>query len=619
MIKRPTLHRPPKFIITIFLASLLVFLAASNVVDKRNARIEAYYLDNLNNLKNELITFKSLCSAKTSVVQLKEEFRRSRSLFKRLSVLTDYFNPYETQFLNGAARKRVEEDNPNVIIDPHGFQYLEEIIFGKWSAGSYALLSNELAFDLGLMDRMVKSPDVENMFSDETVFEAMRLSVIRIMTLGITGSDSPVALNSISETASVVSGIRDIIDFYKDDIIKKNEQAYTTLQMQLEKITVKLNQDSDFNSFDRLQFITEYANPLFQLITQTRDLVGIRKMEGKIPLRPEAVSIYQDAAFNISFFSPDKKYEVTTERVKLGKLLFSDPILSVSNKRSCASCHKPELAFTDGQKVPLAIDNKTLLKRNTPTLWNSVFQTRQFYDSRTDFLEMQLGEVVHNAEEMKGSLTQAAIQMKSHSVYGPLFSKAYANQKNPFTAYNIANAISSYVRTLVAMQSRFDRFIQGDPSLLNQNEKHGFNLFMGKARCGTCHFFPLFNGLLPPDFEETESEVLGIPAADHKKTPDTDPGKYLSTKSEIDRFSFKTPTLRNIQLTAPYMHNGVFKNLDEVIDFYNKGGGRGLKIKLPNQTLPFDKLNLSSRERNDIISFLKTLTDTTYRFQQSPK
>jgi cytochrome c peroxidase len=232
---------------------------------------------------------------------------------------------------------------------------------------------------------------------------------------------------------------------------------------------------------------------------------------------------------------------------------------------------------------------------------------------------MQLGEVVHNAEEMKGSLNQAALEIKSHPVYAPMFLKAYANQKNSFTAYNVANAISSYVRTLVAMQSRFDRFIQGNPSLLNQNEKHGFNLFMGKARCGTCHFFPLFNGLLPPDFEETESEVLGIPESAHKKLPDTDPGKYLSTKSEIDRYSFKTPTLRNIELTAPYMHNGVFKNLDQVIEFYNKGGGKGLKIKLPNQTLPFDKLNLTSGERKDIIFFLKTLTDTIYRFPESRK
>src|SRR6476620_9162836 len=140
---------------------------------------------------------------------------------------------------------------------------------------------------------------------------------------------------------------------------------------------------------------------------------------------------------------------------------------------------------------------------------------------------------------------------------------------------------------------------------------------MGKAKCGTCHFFPLFNGLLPPDFEESESEVLGIPKSNHKKIPDPDLGKYEFTKSEIDRFAFKTPTLRNIELTAPYMHNGVFKNLEEVIDFYNKGGGKGFNIKLENQTLPFEKLSLSSSERKDIIAFLKTLTDTVYRFPYS--
>jgi cytochrome c peroxidase len=112
-------------------------------------------------------------------------------------------------------------------------------------------------------------------------------------------------------------------------------------------------------------------------------------------------------------------------------------------------------------------------------------------------------------------------------------------------------------------------------------------------------------------YDETESEVLGIPRTKNKKTPDEDLGKYNFTRSEIDKHSFKTPTLRNIELTAPYMHNGVFKTLSQVMDFYNKGGGKGLKIVLPNQSLPFDKLNLSRKERMDIIAFLKSLTDTS--------
>ena len=143
---------------------------------------------------------------------------------------------------------------------------------------------------------------------------------------------------------------------------------------------------------------------------------------------------------------------------------------------------------------------------------------------------------------------------------------------------------------------------------LSKSEKAGFNLFAGKAKCATCHYVPLFNGLVPPEFTETESEVIGVPA-DSKKTFDGDAGKYLFTRSAIHRNAFKTPTIRNIALTAPYMHNGVFETLEEVMDFYNKGGGAGTHTAPENQTLPAEKLRLSKKEIKNIIAFMKALTD----------
>jgi cytochrome c peroxidase len=120
----------------------------------------------------------------------------------------------------------------------------------------------------------------------------------------------------------------------------------------------------------------------------------------------------------------------------------------------------------------------------------------------------------------------------------------------------------------------------------------------------------LTNGTVPPHFEKSESEVLGVP--DKSKKLDADLGKFELTKAEIHRHSFKTPTIRNIALTAPYMHNGVYKTLEEVVDFYNDGGGNGLGFKLPNQTLPEDKLNLTAAEKKQLIAFMKTLTDEKY-------
>ena len=139
---------------------------------------------------------------------------------------------------------------------------------------------------------------------------------------------------------------------------------------------------------------------------------------------------------------------------------------------------------------------------------------------------------------------------------------------------------------------------------------------MGKAKCGTCHFMPLFSGAKPPRYYYIESEVIGVPAATAKKNAvlDKDSGRYTITGFPIHLFSFKTPGLRNVALTAPYMHNGVFKTLEEVVDFYNEGGGKGLHIAPKNQSLPFDNLQLNAKEKRDLVAFLKTLSDTSGRY-----
>jgi cytochrome c peroxidase len=155
--------------------------------------------------------------------------------------------------------------------------------------------------------------------------------------------------------------------------------------------------------------------------------------------------------------------------------------------------------------------------------------------------------------------------------------------------------------------------MRGEEGMLTADELAGFNLFMGKGKCATCHFMPLFNGSVPPQYFETESEVLGVPAkADTiNAVVDSDAGKFNTYNRALHKFAFKTPTLRNAALTAPYMHNGVFKTLEEVIDFYNRGGGAGIGAVVSNQTLPVDKLNLSRKEQQQIIAFIHTLTDTT--------
>lgn len=169
--------------------------------------------------------------------------------------------------------------------------------------------------------------------------------------------------------------------------------------------------------------------------------------------------------------------------------------------------------------------------------------------------------------------------------------------------------MSAYVSTLNAFNSKFDRNIRNEENTFTESEINGFNLFMGKALCATCHFLPLTNGSLPPFYKLSEREVLGVPESKNNNKLDNDLGFYWTYQADIHRGAFKTPTLRNISKTAPYMHNGIYNTLEEVMVFYNAGGGKGFGFEIANQTLPSQELNLTQDEMNDLISFMKTLED----------
>ncbi len=228
---------------------------------------------------------------------------------------------------------------------------------------------------------------------------------------------------------------------------------------------------------------------------------------------------------------------------------------------------------------------------------------------RSQTLENQSLDVVHNVNEMHGSLDSAARKLQVSSDYVKRFRRAFPQSDGRISPVQIQNALSAYERSLVRLDARFDRYMRGEKAAMSLEEINGFNLFMGKAKCGICHFMPLFNGTIPPGFTKTESEVIGVPIHPKSRQIDPDLGRYALTKLPSLKYAFKTPTVRNSTATMPYMHNGVFQNLDEVIDFYDSGGGYGLGIELANQTLPTDRLNLSKTEKNALLAFLKTLTD----------
>ena len=560
-------------------------------------------------LINKLNSLKISSQRKATVQVLQKQFKDARLAYKKTATIIEYFYAYESKSLNGAALPRVEDDNPDKIFSPHGFQVIEEMIFGKWKS-SYRLLETEIDGMLDLLTRIKNQNRRELLFTNPLISDAIRSSVLKLTTMGIAGFDSPIAQYSIPEGAATLEGIQQLLKGFNTKN-KSETECLSQLNLILSEGISKLKKGGSFNSFDRMKFIRTTIIPSYALIIKNTKLLGATLPKERRPVNLDAASLFNAEFFELSFFSPNERYRLTPERVNLGKKLFYDPILSATKNRSCATCHKPELAFTDGLKTALSVDGQTYLKRNTPTLINSAFQTRQFFDSRTSVLENQLSDVVHNQEEMKGSLKQSVTDLKNDSSYKNLFRIAYPNDESPVSEYNIANAISNFTRSLVALNSRFDQYMRGDSSKMSSTDIKGFNLFMGKAKCATCHFIPLFNGLVPPEFTETESEVLGVPINKNQTNTSLDPdlGKFNFTKAIIHKHSFKTPTLRNIELTAPYMHNGVYSTLEEVMDFYNKGGGSGLKIGPENQTLPPDPLKLTKKEINEVIAFLKTLTD----------
>jgi cytochrome c peroxidase len=247
---------------------------------------------------------------------------------------------------------------------------------------------------------------------------------------------------------------------------------------------------------------------------------------------------------------------------------------------------------------------------------NSGLQVGSFADLRTTFLEDQITDVVQNAAEMHGQLPATARLLAGDSIMAARFVRAFPAPRaadSLVTPARIQAALAAFLRSLSYLNAPVDRALRGDTAALPLDARQGFNVFVGKGRCASCHFLPLTNGTVPPMYQRSEVEVLGVPsrAVTSAATLDSDPGRFAISRAEPHRRAFRTPSLRNVALTAPYMHNGAYATLESVLDFYERGGGVGLGLDVPNQTLPPDRLKLSARERQQLIAFMRALTDTS--------
>lgn len=602
--------KPRLNIITVFICLLLFFILGIRATVKDNAddQVKRKYYAELKTFQIHLMALQQAVTLNEPADSLRFIFKKARLSYKKVELFIEYYFPHYIYLINPPPIRMAEDHNA-----PQGLQVIEEQIYPDYDITH----KTKLMGDLYKINSAVEAlSGFEQFFNvDRNLPDALIEEMYRILTQGITGFDSPVSLQSIPEAASAICSVRETLELIQDRFTAEGKSGYYNSIRLLKEAEIYCQKNADFDSFDRMFFIRQFLNPVTSWLGAEKIRLGIidYTRTSKLPLTPgiyKYYSLFDQRLLSTHFFSGDSAYE-SPGLVALGKKLFFDSLLAGNNQRSCATCHKPELAFTDGLSKSLALETYKTVHRNAPTLLNSALQRDLFVDQRQKVLETLVTEVLANKEEMNSSVDEVAKKISMRSDYEPFYLNAFGDQQ--YSGKRVAWAISSYVRSLISMNSRFDLYMRGHNDKLNKEEIKGFNIFMGKGKCGTCHFAPLFNGSKPPLYSFIEAEVIGVPESTDTIHPVLDPdrGRVEISRSPVHEFAFKTPTVRNVELTAPYMHNGVYKTLEEVIDFYNKGGGVGLGLNIPNQTLPFDKLNLTEPEKKSLVAFLKSLTDTS--------
>lgn len=558
------------------------------------------YRNHLQQLESDLSIFKANLPT-DSLALLRQRFVTCRADYKKLEFAIEYTYPYAAHKMNGPAVLESEPGDVNDVMLPNGFQVLETYLYGADEI-ERKKIAKEIDYLL-FLTHQIQSQANDSLFTPAKLYYAVKLNLYRLGAKGLSGFDSPIALLSLQEAVTTLQSSAQYLNTYhplSPGLAHAFKAATTPLQ----------NAAVDFNNFDRAKYLSGPYQNLLKALQLEQQNNHVPNLEVKAAVKLSAASFYEVNAFDPYYFAPEGPAVPNQSSIKLGKLLFNEKMLT-QNGRTCATCHKPELAYTDGIKTSPSLLHGDDLKRNTPTLLYAALQPAMFLDNRAKYLEEQILQVLNNKEEMHAQLQISISDLKRNKTYETLFHQAFPKDADPISEKNMVQSIADFIRTLALFNSRFDQFMRGDQQALTQEEQSGLNLFMGKAQCGTCHYQPLFNGALPPTYDISETEVIGVPANNDKLNPfmDEDRGAFVVFPKEHKDHAFRTPTLRNIARTAPYMHNGVYATLEEVVDFYNRGGGKGLGLPVKNQTLSNQPLNLTAKEQKALIAFLKTLDD----------
>jgi cytochrome c peroxidase len=603
---------------------LLVIIVVAGSFNKKegNNNYQTLYFEELDSLDLSLRTLDALIvssdlTQSNTIENIDQQISTCRQWLKSMDFWLRYLEPVSYKKINGPLPVEWETEVFEKLEKPYkregaGLSLAEQYLGEKNI--SLDSLQSLIHAALPAINTYRADTVVRPLGSFQHFFFCNRLYLLNLAAIYTTGFDCPDKKQVIPELKKMMTDVKAIYFFYNSSYPAK-QLSREYLDLYGKAIQFVSSQPQDIGQFDHFTFIRDFINPLFAM-NQSCILTfqAASKSFNDFSLNNDCNSIFSKSLYRgqnaKGSYYMVKDEEMLSEIKKTGKLLFYDPLLSKNNLRSCASCHKPTEYFTDTTRSsPPQFSRDLSLARNTPSLINVPFNHLLMLDGKHTTLLDQVKDVTSNSVEMGSSEKEIMEKVLSCKEYKAAFKKylALVTGEKEITFSQVVSAIILYYNDFSFYDAGFDDMMNGKAAA-DSDVKTGFNLFMGKAQCGTCHFVPQFNGVKPP-YVSSEFEVLGVPVDLTFKNVSTDSGRYFVNAAPEMLHAFRTGSLRNIVHTKPYGHNGVFATLDEVLDFYDAGGGAGKGLRIENQTLSSDSLHLTEGEKKSLIAFMKSLDE----------
>lgn len=610
-----------KILVVICFLLLLGIVYSFDKTEKAETYMSVYEL-NISRLKNadEMlldVISRTNINTEAGADSVRTAIHKARLAMKAADIWLRYLQPLEYKKINSPLPVEWETE----VFEKFEQPYKRD---GSGLTLAELYLYEEVKTKDSLMKLVQTVNDAVQVYSADSVKDRMRdhnhfflcnrLYLLNLAAIYSTGFECPDTKQVIPELRAMMVAVKDIYGAFNTDF-PNSAFSKEYLLLYGKAIGFVQAQPADIEKFDHYSFIRDYINPLYLLNQQ---MINRYKIYSRnvldYSLTKNEVTIFNKSLYNgqnpkgIFLRVNDEAALATID--SLGKLLFYDPLLSGNNRRSCASCHNAKAYFTDTAFASsLQFNGTERLPRNTPSLLNTQYNHLAMLDGKHISLQDQAKAVITNPLELNCAEKDVLEKILSCNTYRDGFRELlkYTPQEKEITFDHIVSAITYYYSKFSRYYSPFDNAMNRHTEASAQ-VRNGFNLFMSKAQCGTCHFVPQFNGVKPP-YVGSEFEVLGVPADTAYKQLSPDKGRYNINPAYETMNAFRTGTVRNASYTKPYMHNGVFNTLEEVIDFYNGGGGAGRHLDVPNQTLSADSLKLTKGEKSDIIAFIQSLNE----------